>query len=220
MSWRYVQIVLKEPFHLSYPYVFQWQNEIFMVPETFQTKSVRLYRATSFPLEWTLCKTLLDGCEFVDSSLVRFQDQWWLFAGHGMPPSRSDTLEVFYADELLGSWTKHPSSPVVAGNGHVARPAGRVLVVGDELLRFTQDCDPTYGRQVHAFQIKLTRSTYQERAALKKPVCGPTGDGWNADGMHHVDAHQVNTDHSEGGNRWLACVDGCRRVVPSPAAPN
>jgi len=34
LSWTYKQIVLSEPFHLSYPYVFAWQGEYFMVPET------------------------------------------------------------------------------------------------------------------------------------------------------------------------------------------
>ena len=29
-----------------------------------------------------------------------------------------------------------------------------------------------------------------------------TGNGWNAAGMHHVDAHQ------QPDGKWLACVDG------------
>src|SRR5438045_8028042 len=33
-EWTYKQIVLDEPFHLSYPYVFAWQDEHYMVPET------------------------------------------------------------------------------------------------------------------------------------------------------------------------------------------
>jgi hypothetical protein len=34
-------------------------------------------------------------------------------------------------------------------------------------------------------------------------VLVPDGSGWNASGMHHVDAHQV-------GESWLACVDGLK----------
>ena len=33
-NWKYEQVVLEEPFHLSYPYVFDWQGERYMVPET------------------------------------------------------------------------------------------------------------------------------------------------------------------------------------------
>ena len=75
LRWSYRQIVLDEPFHLSYPYVFEWNNEFFMVPETFQTNSVRLYRAEAFPFRWSLVATLLEGKDYVDSSLVRFGGQ-------------------------------------------------------------------------------------------------------------------------------------------------
>jgi hypothetical protein len=36
MSWRYQSIVLAERYHLSYPYVFEWRNQYYMVPETYQ----------------------------------------------------------------------------------------------------------------------------------------------------------------------------------------
>src|SRR5713226_8442616 len=34
LSWTYQRIVLVEPFHLSYPYVFECQGECYMLPET------------------------------------------------------------------------------------------------------------------------------------------------------------------------------------------
>src|SRR5437879_4187404 len=49
IKWRYQQIVLSEPFHLSYPYVFCVDDQYFMVPESYQSNSVTLYRALSFP---------------------------------------------------------------------------------------------------------------------------------------------------------------------------
>ena len=71
-----------------------------------------------------------------------------------------------------------------------------------KLVRFTQDCYPTYGRQVRAFEItELTATAYKEHEAKESPVLTPGSSGWNASGMHHVDAHHVN-------GSWLACVDG------------
>ena len=78
LQWRYQQIVLREPFHLSYPYMFEWQNAYYMVPETYQAKSVRLYKAMDFPTRWTLVGTLLDGDDFVDPTIFYFKDHWWL----------------------------------------------------------------------------------------------------------------------------------------------
>ena len=73
------------------------------------------------------------------------------------------------------------------------------------LVRFTQDCVPIYGKQVRAFAItELTSTAYAEYEIEQSPVLVPEGDGWNATGMHHVDAHRL-----EDGT-FLACVDGLR----------
>ena len=68
LRWAYRRIVLAEEFHLSYPYVFEWAGERWLVPESFQSGSVRLYRADPFPERWTLAATLLEGPYLVDAS--------------------------------------------------------------------------------------------------------------------------------------------------------
>ena len=55
-KWDYKQIVLDEPFHLSYPYVFKWKDEYYLIPESGAANSVRLYRAIAFPTKWQLCR--------------------------------------------------------------------------------------------------------------------------------------------------------------------
>ncbi len=210
VQWAYQHIVLDEPFHLSYPYVFEWAGEYYMTPECHQTRSVRLYKAAPFPSRWVYVATLVDGGEFADPSIVRFNDRWWLFASLGAAPRRAERLHLFSADHLLGPWNEHPSSPVINGDPHIARPAGRLIVTNGSVVRYAQDCHPIYGRQVRAFEITmLTARDYRERPLSRKPVLRPTGVGWNAIGMHHVDAHALP------GGKWIACVDGWRRV-PKP----
>jgi len=203
LSWRFRQIVLNEAHHLSYPYVFRWQDNHYMLPECSQTNSVRLYKASSFPIEWSYEATLLSGREYVDPSIFRFDNKWWLFAGHGAPPNLADTLRLFYADQLHGPWFEHPKSPIVDGNPRIARPAGRVLVFDNKIVRFSQDCSLEYGSNVHAFEISdLTTTTYAEIKVKENPVLAGSGSGWNSQGAHHVDLHAL----VDGG--WLACVDG------------
>ena len=114
-----------------------------------------------------------------------------------------DTLRLYSADDLTGRWTEHPSSPIVAGNAHTARPAGRVVATSRGLLRFAQDCAPRYGLSVNAFEItQLTADTYEERPVADNPILRASGAGWNAAGMHHLDAHEV------ASGRWVAAVDG------------
>src|SRR5436305_14797689 len=54
-SWTYQQIVIAESFHLSYPYVFEWQCETYMLPETLGAQAVRLYLSETFPAAWSSC---------------------------------------------------------------------------------------------------------------------------------------------------------------------
>lgn len=200
LNWKYEQVVLDECFHLSYPYVFEWKKEFYMVPDCSLTGSVRLYRAVSFPTKWLVERTLLYG-KYVDTSLFRFNGMWWLFTSE---PS-CDVLHLFYADELTGPWVKHVRSPVVRKNANIARPGGRVLVLDGHIVRFAQDCVPVYGSQVRAFEItELSTTNYAEREMPTSPILKGNGAGWNAKGMHHLDPHKAE------GKGWIACVDGWR----------
>jgi hypothetical protein len=203
LKWTYDQIVLKEPFHLSYPSVFEWKGEYYMTPESCNAKSVRLYKATDFPRKWEFVCDLLAGDSFSDPSVFRFDDKWWLFTDTAGAPYYAGTLRLFVASELQGPWVEHKKSPLLEGAPHVARPGGRVVTVGNHAIRFAQDCQPVYGLQLRAFEIvELTADSYREIEAPVSPVLGAGIWSWNDFGMHHVDPHLK----SDG--KWIACVDG------------
>lgn len=48
------KVVIDEPFHMSFPMVFEFDGDIYMLPETSNDKSLRLYRASAFPDKWEL----------------------------------------------------------------------------------------------------------------------------------------------------------------------
>jgi len=199
-KWTYHQIVLAEPFHLSYPCVFEWAGDYYMIPESCQADSVRLYRASDFPTQWSLVGTLLNGNAFLDSSIFRYDDIWWLFTGIS---HHNDALGLYYANNLLGPWFGHPRNPILEGNPRISRPAGRVVKFNGRVVRYAQDCRPLYGTGVRAFEIRrLTLTHYREREVRKSPILTAGGAGWNCHGMHHVDPHLM-----EDG-QWIACVDG------------
>ena len=202
-DWKYERIVLSEPFHLSYPYAFEMDGEYYMIPESRQCGEVRLYRADEFPRRWSLCASLLQG-DLVDASIFCYRDRFWILAGEGS--GRHDSLRLFVSETLEGEWSEHPRSPVRVQDARGARPAGRVLVCGDRIIRFAQNCEQVYGQDVQAFEIlELTATDYSEHELSSSPILEPSGAGWNALGMHHVDPQRL------GEGRWMACVDGWTR---------
>lgn len=71
-----------------------------------------------------------------------------------------------------------------------------------KLYRLGQDCEKAYGTAVRAYEVlRLSETDYAERR-IEEPLLGPSGEGWNADGMHHLDAVRLDNDS------FLAVVDG------------
>jgi hypothetical protein len=202
-NWKYEKIVLDEPFHISYPFVFESQGAIYMIPESAEAKELRLYKAAEFPYRWQYVKTMLKG-DFGDHALIQYKNIWWLFAGSD--PYHNSSLRLFYADSILGEWKEHLESPIVSHNANKARPGGRMIIYNDILYRFAQDCDPTYGLALNAFEVvSLTKDGYREKNYQFNPILKPHGKGWARHGMHQLDVYQIEKE------KWIGCVDGYRK---------
>lgn len=198
-NWEYKKIILDETFHLSYPYVFQWQNDYYLIPESNEDLSVRLYRAVSFPEKWEYLGNLLSGYHYSDPSIFQYDDKWWLFVTN---TPDDGVMNLYYSNNLFENWMAHPLNPIVRYNKHIDRGAGRVIIYNDRPYRFTQDGYPDYGSQVFAFKITdLTEKTYAESIVSEEPIVTKSGYGWNAMGMHQLDLHKI-------GDKWIAVTDG------------
>ena len=198
--WDYRTVILDEPFHLSYPYVFQWEGEYYLIPESYEASSVRLYKADTFPTHWSFVATLVEGRDYVDNSIAFYDGYWWLFSS----VTSNDTLYLFYSEQLTGPYVEHPASPIVSQDRHKARPSGRLLVFEDRLFRYTMDVDPPQGtHMVWAYEITaISPTAYEEQLAVEHPILQPDEAGWNATAMHQLDPVQV------GPGNWIAAVDG------------
>ena len=159
------KVILKKPYHLSYPNVFAFQSNYYMVPESGDNGVISLYRSTSFPYEWQHEHSLMEGLHAYDSTLIEHDGIWWLFAclaaEKGM--SGNEELHVFYAESPLSqSWEAHPQNPVICDASR-ARPAGQFFHWEGALFRPSQDCAGSYGAGVNINKIiELTKQSYVE----------------------------------------------------------
>jgi hypothetical protein len=198
-KWEYKMTVLEEPFHLSYPFIVNWGGEYYMLPESYGTNSVRLYKALEFPFKWEFLKTLLENKDFADPTILLYQDKLWLFVSN----ASSVNLYLYYADTLEGPWKEHPKSPIIKNDPTKARPAGNTICIGNRLIRIAQNDYPYYGNSIRAFEItKLNTQEYCEKELAESPLLKASGQGWNKDGMHHLSVCRL------GENEWIVAVDG------------
>ena len=161
--------VLKLDCHLSYPFVFEWQGDYFMIPETGERNVVELYRASSFPFKWESVKVLLEARSPVDATLAEVNGQWLMFVNieeEGVAVNW-DELHLYFADSPLGPWTPHERNPIVS-DVRSARPAGRIFRSNGLLCRPSQDSSLRYGyATIINIVTEISASTYKEAPLLK-----------------------------------------------------
>jgi hypothetical protein len=176
--------VLKAPYHLSYPQVFEWQGSLFMLPETEQNRTVELHRCVAWPNHWTLEAVLLADVSAVDATVVEVGGDWWMFTT--MNPQRdvdwNTSLYLFRAPSPLGPWTPHRGNPVKA-DVRSSRSAGRLFWDAGRLFRPSQDCAERYGHAIVFNEVlELNGSVFHERERRR------IAPGWqrNVVGMHTI----------------------------------
>jgi hypothetical protein len=179
------KVALELSCHTSYPYLFEYEGDIYCVPETHQAREVSLYRALAFPYKWTKVETLLDNFAGLDPTIFWHDGYWWLTCGDDQLSHGWDKLFAWYAEEPKGPWTPHNKNPVKTDICS-SRPAGTPFVHDDHLFRPAQDCSKTYGGRVVLQRIlRLTRSEFQEEAVS---TVDPSPQGPYPDGLHTLSA--------------------------------
>lgn len=154
------KIVNKLSCHTSYPCVFKYENEYYMIPETSHRLSIELYRAVSFPDKWILDTILMKNITAVDSTVISHNNQISLitydnkslilaFFNLNMELRRLEPLKIDYIED--------PENRL--------RPAGSLLKINEHWIRPSQDCRKKYGEKIFFNKITdLFETAYKENS--------------------------------------------------------
>lgn len=158
-------IIIQENWHLSYPFVFQEEDNFYMVPESAEARKLYLYQSTNFPFSWEKTGVFFEGKAF-DPTLWKSEGKYWLFANQKPHPACSpfDELHLYWTETLKNPvWHAHPSNPIVSDVRN-SRPAGRLFSKQGKLYRPSQDSGLRYGHQVGINEIvQLSETVYEEK---------------------------------------------------------
>lgn len=167
--WTDPIVVLKQPFHLSFPYVFMDHGFVYMVPESQESDAIHLFRADNDELtSFSKVRTLLyqerkDGIHYNynDSHIYKKNNIYYLFTSY--QKNWMYYQELFVSDDLLqGEFVRHPKSPICKSN-EFGRNGGSLIHYDDRLLRVAQDCHSEYGDNVSLMEIdELSLENYKE----------------------------------------------------------
>jgi hypothetical protein len=187
-KYQYRGTVLTQKFHLSYPQVFKYKNDFYMVPESKQANAVLLYKAYHFPFDWRICDTLIANVALVDPSIYLSDSLNVLVA-----TDYNKNMYLYQGDSLFGKWKLH-TKPIALG-GTEARAGGRFFADKKGLILPVQNCTKGYGYGLSLYRFSFHDGKYVvKRARPFYLMANENIPAFNA-GMHQLDMQRIEANH-------------------------
>jgi hypothetical protein len=186
-------IALKEDFHLSFPYIFEFKENVYMIPESAKNKDIRLYKSVNFPFDWELEEVLIDNIDAADSLVFHHNKKWWLFTNVDplMKGDHNFQLDIYYSDSLLkGDWIPHKQNPVIL-EPTFARNGG-ILFSEDNIYRVGQKFG-FYKKYGLGFSIRKILHLDEESYIESEEVSYEDYYSSEIIGSHHIHSNSIYT---------------------------
>ena len=194
-NYQYRGTVLTQKFHLSYPHVFKYRNDFYMVPESKGANNVLLYKAHHFPFDWRVCDTLVSNIKLKDPSV-------YLSDSLNVMVASDDNLNMYMyqADSLFGKWKLHKKPIVMMGTE--ARAGGRFFADKKGLILPVQNGTNGYGFGLSLYRFSFKDGNYTvKRESPFFLKANKEIKEFNA-GMHQLDIQKIDD------NRYYYVYDG------------
>ena len=159
---------IDEKFHLSFPNIFWFENDLYMCPETSMEKKIIIYKCIDFPLKWKQECIALENSKYSDNLIFCWNGLWWLLTS--VDPIKGESINqkiefniYFNKSPIKGKWTKHKQNPIFV-DSLLSRNAGMIFKE-NKVYRISQKhLFNTYGSGVQINEIiKLDQSNYIEQ---------------------------------------------------------
>lgn len=155
-----MKIAYEAEHHLSFPYIFEYKNEYYMMPEYSEGKELFVLKAIHFPDKWEKIESWMQGKRLVDSVLLNHERENYLLTQDLKSGYSSEKLSIFIRKGK--EWVPHKQNPIVKSLAN-ARLAGKTFFENNQLIRVAQDCQDGYGTKLHFNNImKLSEDEYEE----------------------------------------------------------
>lgn len=157
---------IEEDYHLSFPFLFTYEGQLYMCPESSEARQVRIYRCAAFPQRWELCHIAMDKLSAADSMFFQHGGKWWMMTSidHSGLDDHCSELYLFSGQSPFEkNWVPHPQNPIrIDPEG--GRNAG-MIIEGGKLFRGAQHQGfDQYGKGLILYEIvELNERVYHER---------------------------------------------------------
>lgn len=164
------RIILEEKYHLSFPYVFEFEGEIYIMPESADNLSISLYKSIRFPDLWQKIN-IFDKIYSCDTIWIFKEHKYFkMLTSEMFQPAPKGKLHSCYVRNKLFALKDKKINEIdeedfqyVGEGDYGIRNAGACFYDGNNQIRPGQDCtEGIYGKGLVFFLID-SLEPYNER---------------------------------------------------------
>lgn len=155
-----INIVYESKTHLSFPFIYEENGDLYIIPES--SKEHQLYRlkCESFPDKWEKDTTLIYD-DLVDTVLFKKDGINYYISERVDSNNYFDRIDLFYEQE--GKIIECKNNPVKSDIDN-ARGAGKIFEFEGKLVRPAQNCGNAYGEKLNFNEVlELSTSSFNEK---------------------------------------------------------
>jgi len=146
------KIILDNKKHLSYPFIFIENDEIFVICESYKSNKLDLYKIDKTTLSLQKIREIFTNLEAIDPTILKFGNKYWLF--YSKKERAEEELYLAYANSLHENFIQHPKNPIKSCKAS-ARSAGTPFIINDQIYRPAQNCQKFYGEKITINKINI-----------------------------------------------------------------
>lgn len=138
--------------HLSYPFIFEYNDKIYIIPESQSSNKLLLYKAKSFPDKWEQ-KEILSDVKLTDTTL--YNTEYGFISLSQEVNSLNPVVSIY--DKNLNF--KQYGTFIGPANNNVIRPGGKIGKIKDYTLVVCQDCIKDYGKGLYFYKSVINNNS-------------------------------------------------------------
>lgn len=162
---KQVDVMLELDTHLSFPIFFEEGGRIYVYPENYQGKSLKLYEFDESERKLVNPHVLIDG-ELLDTQIIKIDGMYYamgvLFSENGHDSTR--VLKIYSSHSLAGPFREIQE---IKNEFREERGAGRFISINGLLIRPAQCCEGGYGRNVIFYEMSIKDGFFLEKEIIR-----------------------------------------------------
>lgn len=140
--------------HLSFPAIYELENQYYLIPESYSANKLFIYKAINFPRQWEIISEI-PNVQLVDTIMLKKDDYFLLIS------SQYGTLDrkVFFSEKIEGAWKPFEATFKI-DNEHT-RLGGNIFLVEDNYFLPCQNTDINdYGKCLWLKKVVIPSNTF------------------------------------------------------------